>query len=114
MPDKIKLSIVDDQEKFLESIAKRLEMRDFDVRNHFRNSPRDGRPGNGFRLVLRPHADNRDAQQCHRLCMAKDRVTGEQPVTLGNFFQHGLAVLILSFAVLWLWTFLGYWRIIGF
>jgi len=32
MPDKIKLLIVDDEEKFLESIAKRLEMRDFDVR----------------------------------------------------------------------------------
>jgi DNA-binding NtrC family response regulator len=32
MESKIKLLIVDDEEKFLESIAKRLEMRDFDVR----------------------------------------------------------------------------------
>jgi DNA-binding NtrC family response regulator len=32
MASKIKLLIVDDEEKFLESIAKRLEMRDFDVR----------------------------------------------------------------------------------
>jgi len=31
MSDKIKLLIVDDEEEFLESIAKRLEMRDFDV-----------------------------------------------------------------------------------
>jgi DNA-binding NtrC family response regulator len=32
MESKIRLLIVDDEEKFLESIAKRLEMRDFDVR----------------------------------------------------------------------------------
>ncbi len=31
MPDKIKLLIVDDEVKFLESIARRLELRDFDV-----------------------------------------------------------------------------------
>jgi DNA-binding NtrC family response regulator len=31
MPDKIKLLIVDDEVKFLDSIARRLEMRDFDV-----------------------------------------------------------------------------------
>lgn len=31
MSDRIKLLIVDDEEEFLESIAKRLEMRDFDV-----------------------------------------------------------------------------------
>jgi DNA-binding NtrC family response regulator len=31
MPDKIKLLIVDDEVEFLESIARRLEMRDFDV-----------------------------------------------------------------------------------
>jgi sodium-dependent dicarboxylate transporter 2/3/5 len=46
--------------------------------------------------------------------LAKDPITGEQLVTLGDFFRHGAAVLILSFAVLWLWTFLGYWRYIGF
>jgi len=31
MPDKIKLLIVDDEIKFLDSVAKRLELRDFDV-----------------------------------------------------------------------------------
>ena len=31
MPDKIRLLIVDDEVKFLESIARRLELRDFDV-----------------------------------------------------------------------------------
>jgi sodium-dependent dicarboxylate transporter 2/3/5 len=46
--------------------------------------------------------------------MAKDPVTGQQLVTLGDFFKHGFVVLLLSFAVLWLWTFLGYWRLIGF
>lgn len=46
--------------------------------------------------------------------MAKDPVTGEQLVTLGDFLKHGTVVLILSFIVLWGWTFLGYWRWIGF
>ncbi len=46
--------------------------------------------------------------------MAKDPVTGEQLVTLGDFFKHGLAVLLLSFVVLWGWVFFGYWRWIGF
>ncbi len=46
--------------------------------------------------------------------MAKDPITGEQMVTLGDFLKHGAAILVLSFAVLWGWTFLGYWRIIGF
>jgi sodium-dependent dicarboxylate transporter 2/3/5 len=46
--------------------------------------------------------------------MAKDPVTGEQLVTLGDFFKHGFVVLLLSFAVLWGWTFFGYWRWIGF
>ncbi len=46
--------------------------------------------------------------------MAKDPVTGEQLVSLGDFFRHGAVVLVLSFAVLWGWTFLGYWRWIGF
>jgi sodium-dependent dicarboxylate transporter 2/3/5 len=46
--------------------------------------------------------------------MAKDPVTGQQLVTLGDFFKHGFVVLLLSFAVLWLWAFLGYWRLIGF
>jgi sodium-dependent dicarboxylate transporter 2/3/5 len=46
--------------------------------------------------------------------MAKDPVTGEQLVTLGDFFKHGAVVLLLSFIVLWAWAFLGYWRWIGF
>jgi sodium-dependent dicarboxylate transporter 2/3/5 len=46
--------------------------------------------------------------------MAKDPETGEQLVTLQDFFKHGAVVLILSFAVLWIWTFFGYWRWIGF
>jgi sodium-dependent dicarboxylate transporter 2/3/5 len=46
--------------------------------------------------------------------MAKDPMTGEQLVTLGDFFKHGFVVLLLSFAVLWLWTIYGYWQWIGF
>jgi sodium-dependent dicarboxylate transporter 2/3/5 len=46
--------------------------------------------------------------------MAKDPVTGQQLVRLGDFFKHGAVVLLLSFAVLWLWVFFGYWRLIGF
>lgn len=46
--------------------------------------------------------------------MAKDPETGEQLVTLQDFLKHGAVVLILSFAVLWIWTFFGYWRWIGF
>ncbi len=46
--------------------------------------------------------------------MAKDPITGEQLVTLSDFFKHGSMVLILSFLVLWFWTILGYWRYIGF
>jgi len=46
--------------------------------------------------------------------MARDPVTGEQLVTLGDFLRHGAAVLVLSMAVLWGWTILTYWRWIGF
>jgi sodium-dependent dicarboxylate transporter 2/3/5 len=46
--------------------------------------------------------------------MAKDPLTGQQLVTLADFFKHGFIVLLLSFAVLWLWAFFGYWQFIGF
>lgn len=46
--------------------------------------------------------------------MAKDPTTGEQLVTLGDFFKHGFFVLLISFAVLWFWTILGYWLWLGF
>ena len=46
--------------------------------------------------------------------MAKDPNTGEQLVTLADFFKHGAAVLLLSFLVLWLWVILGYWVWLGF
>lgn len=46
--------------------------------------------------------------------MAKDPVTGEQLLTLGDFMKHGAVVLLLSFVVLWGWTILVYWRLIGF
>jgi sodium-dependent dicarboxylate transporter 2/3/5 len=46
--------------------------------------------------------------------LAKDPVTGEQLVTLGDFFKHGAIVLLLSFLVLWAWAFFGYWRLITF
>ncbi|MFH1764303.1 MAG: SLC13 family permease [Gemmatimonadota bacterium] len=46
--------------------------------------------------------------------MAKDPTTGEQLVTLGDFFKHGFFVLIISFVVLWVWAILGYWLWLGF
>lgn len=46
--------------------------------------------------------------------LAKDPVTGEQLVTLGDFFKHGLVILLICFAVLWGWAFFGYWQWIGF
>jgi sodium-dependent dicarboxylate transporter 2/3/5 len=46
--------------------------------------------------------------------MAKDPNTGEQLVTLGDFFKHGFFVLLISFVVLWIWAILGYWLWIGF
>ncbi len=46
--------------------------------------------------------------------MAKDPVTGEQLVTLADFFKHGFFVLLISFVVLWVWVILGYWQWIGF
>ena len=46
--------------------------------------------------------------------LAKDPVTGEQLVTLGDFLRHGSVMLLLSFLVLWGWTFFGYWRLVGF
>jgi sodium-dependent dicarboxylate transporter 2/3/5 len=46
--------------------------------------------------------------------MAKDPETGEQLLTMKDFFIHGFAVFILSMAVLWLWVFFGYWKWITF
>ncbi len=46
--------------------------------------------------------------------MCKDPLTGAQLVKQKDFLKHGIAVLVLSFAALWAWTFLGYWRWIGF
>ena len=42
--------------------------------------------------------------------MAKDPTTGEQLVTMKDFFIHGFAVFLLSLAVLWIWVFFGYWN----
>lgn len=42
--------------------------------------------------------------------MAKDPETGEQLVTMKDFFVHGFAIFLLSLAVLWIWVFLGYWQ----
>lgn len=46
--------------------------------------------------------------------LAKDPETGEQLVTLGDFARHGAVITLLAFVVLWVWTFFGYWRWIGF
>lgn len=46
--------------------------------------------------------------------LARDSRTGKQLITLADFAKHGLVITLLSFAVLWIWTFFGYWRWIGF
>ena len=46
--------------------------------------------------------------------MAKDPITGEQLVNLSDFLKHGFVILLLSFAVLWIWVIYGYWQFIGF
>ena len=45
--------------------------------------------------------------------LAKDPETGEQLVTMRDFFVHGFAVFLLSMAVLWIWVFFGYWKWLG-
>lgn len=45
--------------------------------------------------------------------LAKDPETGEQLLTMKDFFLHGMAVLVLSLIVLWVWTFFGYWKWLG-
>ena len=42
--------------------------------------------------------------------MARDPETGEQLLTMKDFFVHGSIVFVLSLAVLWLWVFFGYWN----
>jgi sodium-dependent dicarboxylate transporter 2/3/5 len=42
--------------------------------------------------------------------IAKDPDTGEQLLTMKDFLVHGTVVLLLSFAVLWIWVFFGYWQ----
>jgi sodium-dependent dicarboxylate transporter 2/3/5 len=46
--------------------------------------------------------------------VARDPDTGEQLVTMKDFFIHGSAVFLLSLGMLWLWTFFGYWRWMGY
>ena len=42
--------------------------------------------------------------------MARDPETGEQLLTMKDFFIHGFAVFVLSMIVLWVWVFFGYWQ----
>jgi len=46
--------------------------------------------------------------------LAKDYETGEQLITMKDFFVHGFMVLLLSFAILWGWVILGYWQLMKF
>ena len=42
--------------------------------------------------------------------LCRDPRTGRQLVSRSDFLKHGAAVWVLSFAVLWGWAILGYWR----
>ncbi len=46
--------------------------------------------------------------------IARDPETGEQLITMKDFFIHGTMVFLLSMAVLWIWVFWGYWQWFGF
>jgi sodium-dependent dicarboxylate transporter 2/3/5 len=46
--------------------------------------------------------------------LCRDPASGRHLVTQRDFLRHGAAVFVLSFAVLWFWTMLGYWRWLGF
>lgn len=45
--------------------------------------------------------------------IARDPETGEQLVTMKDFFIHGSAVFLISMIVLWVWVFFGYWKWLG-
>jgi sodium-dependent dicarboxylate transporter 2/3/5 len=45
--------------------------------------------------------------------MGKDPETGERLLSVLDFVKYGLAVTILAWLVLWLWTILGYWRVMS-
>jgi sodium-dependent dicarboxylate transporter 2/3/5 len=45
--------------------------------------------------------------------VARDPETGEQLVTTKDFLVYGGAVWVISMAVLYLWTILGYWKWFG-
>ena len=46
--------------------------------------------------------------------LGRDPDTGERLLTAGDFLKYGIPVTLISLVVLWLWTFLGYWKLIGF
>ncbi|MFH1052303.1 MAG: SLC13 family permease [bacterium] len=46
--------------------------------------------------------------------LAKNPITGEKVFTLGDLAKHGFFVILISFAVLWIWLIFGYWQWIGF
>ncbi len=46
--------------------------------------------------------------------LAKDYETGEQLITVQDFFRHGVIILLLSLLVLWGFVILGYWRFLPF
>jgi sodium-dependent dicarboxylate transporter 2/3/5 len=46
--------------------------------------------------------------------LAKDYETGEQLITIQDFFRHGAIIMILSLLVLWGFVILGYWQFLPF
>ena len=44
--------------------------------------------------------------------LSKDYETGEQLITMRDFFVHGFFVLLISFVLLWFWVILGYWQLL--
>ncbi len=46
--------------------------------------------------------------------LGRDPETGEQLLDLWRLFKYGLAITIISWIILWSWTFIGYWRFLPF
>lgn len=44
--------------------------------------------------------------------LARNPITGNRVITLGDLAKHGAVVLVISFAVLWIWTIFIYWGMI--
>jgi sodium-dependent dicarboxylate transporter 2/3/5 len=46
--------------------------------------------------------------------LGRDPETGERLLDLGQLFKYGFGLVIISWFILWGWTFFGYWKFLSF